>query len=75
MQRRVDDSDPYGMIQEGVAEEVQFSVCSPITSEGKKMGSGKSWAPTEKCFSLDRGSNCFYLGIIFDAKLLNVDLR
>ena len=41
MQGRVDDSDPYGRIQEGVAEEVQFSVCSPITSEGKKMGSGK----------------------------------
>ena len=66
MQRRADDSDPYGRIQEGVAEEVQFSVCSPITSEGKKMGSGKSWPPIEKYFSLDRGSNCFYLGKIFD---------
>ena len=50
MQGRVDDSDPYGRIQEGVAEEVQFSACSPITWDAKNMGSGKSWAPIETCF-------------------------
>ena len=33
MQGRVDESDPRGRMQKGVAEEVQVSSCSPITCE------------------------------------------
>ena len=33
MQGRVDESDPHGRMQEGVAKEVQVSSCSPITCE------------------------------------------
>jgi hypothetical protein len=59
MPGRVDDSDPHGRIQDGVAEEVQFAACSPRTCEAKNMCMGKKLGLYPKGFLIGpRSKEC-----------------